>query len=53
MGDGNMKRKHKMEDSSRSLREKHLKTPVKIKFAHHDHGISQDKLESSTLPEVG
>jgi hypothetical protein len=45
MSDGDMKRKPKMEDSSKSLRE-HLTAPIKNKRAHQGHGMSQDVSES-------
>jgi hypothetical protein len=49
MSDGDMQRKLKMEGSSRSLREKHLTAPVRIKVVYQGHGLSQDVFESPTL----
>jgi hypothetical protein len=34
MSDEDMQKKSKIKDSSRSLREKHLTSPVRIKIAH-------------------
>jgi hypothetical protein len=41
---GICKRKPSMEDSSKSLREKHSIASVKIKIAHQGHGKSQTSL---------
>jgi hypothetical protein len=40
MSDGKMQKKPKMEDSSRSLTEKH-NSSAKIKIAHHGHRVAQ------------
>jgi hypothetical protein len=42
-----------MEDTARSVKEKHLTASVKIKIAHQGHGMLQDAFESSPAPTQG